>query len=169
MDIGKMTMESVREYISKYVSESREKEVDMNYITWDRRDMPDAEIGFTILSKNEYCGYRGETNEFMMMKMLESTNRNDWLMLIKNDYETSLWGFDKELGDNAISIIQKLHPLQDELGFVLCIKVVKRKTSTIESHIYNIIATDYWELVKKYFESPRPWYVFAIPQRNRIE
>lgn len=75
-------------------------------------------------------------------------------------------GFDNELCDHAISIIQKLHPLQDELGFILCIKVVKSTTNTIESHIYNITTVDYWELVKKYFENPRPWYVFAIPQTN---
>lgn len=169
MSMDKMTMESVKEYIATYVRESRENSVDMNYITWDRRDRPDAEVGFTILSNNEYCRYRGETDECKMMKMLESTNHNAWLMLIKNDYETSMWGFDNDLCDRAVSIIQKLHPLQDELGFILCIKVVKSTSSTMESHIYNITRTDYWTLIKKYFENPRPWYVFAIPQKSRIE
>jgi hypothetical protein len=158
-------MDNIISFISKYVGECREKSIDMRYITWDRREKPDVDIGYTILSKNEYCRYRGETDECKMIKMLETTNHNEWLILIKNDYETSLSGFDTKLCDRAISLIQKLYPLQNKLGFILCIKVVRYTSAAIESHIYNITTTDYWTLLKKYFEDPTPWYIFAIPQR----
>jgi hypothetical protein len=155
--------EKLNELIS-YILECNRNNTKMNYITWDRRETPNVDIGYTILSKNEYCCYRGQSNWSKMYKLLEKNNHNEWLILIQNDMETSINGFNEKLVDRAISLIQYLYNYQDEIGFVLCIKIVRDTTNTIESHIYNITTIDYLELIKKYFENPNPWYVFVIPQ-----
>ena len=150
--------------ISSYILECNRNNIKMKYITWDRRETPNVDIGYTILSKNEYCSYRGETNWSKMVKLLEQNNHNEWLILIQNDWERSIKGFDEKLVDKAISLIQYLYHYQNEIGFILCIKIVIDTTNTIESHIYNITSIDYLELIKRYFENPNPWYVFVIPQ-----
>jgi len=155
--------EKLNEIIS-YILECNRNDIKKNYITWDRRDTPNVDIGYTILSNNEYCGYRGETNWSKMYKLLEENNHDAWLVLIKNDWKTSMKGFDEKLIDKAISLIQYLYNYQDEIGFILCIKIVVHTLNTIESHIYNITTVDYLELLKKYFDNPYPWYVFVIPQ-----
>lgn len=87
----------------------------MNYVSWDLRLSKTKEIGFTILSDNEYCLYRGQTNEYGMVKKLEENNRKDWLILCQCDYEK--WGWDQEHVETCIEIINEIYSKQDEWGF----------------------------------------------------
>jgi len=150
------------ENLKNYLIRCQKYEISKNYITWHR---PGEDIGYTILSKNEYCRYRGETDEYRMLKILESTNRNDWMIVTKHDVQSWQWGYNQELVDRAIEIIQLLYPLQDDLGFTICIKMIINTTCTIESHIYNIeLFSKSLLFIKRYFESGLPWYLFIIPK-----
>ena len=154
------------ENVKSYLIHCDKYDIGHNYITWNRN--PGDSIGYTILSKNEYCRYRGETDEYKMLKLLESTNRNDWMTLCKHDLESWQWGYNQSLVDFAIDIIKLLYPLQESLGFRLCIKMIKEETSTIESHIYNVeLLETHLMINKRYFESGLPWYLFIIPVLSR--
>ena len=160
-------MNEIEEQIKVYIKDGHKNGVHMYYTSWDLRGSKTGEIGFTILSDNEYAGYMGQVDEYGMVKKLEGNNRDNWLILSKCDFDKWLWGWDENLVNEAIDIIDYFYDKQDSMNFLLCIKVVKRLANTCESRIYNVAKlSTRLQYIKKYFESACTWYLFIIPQKT---
>ena len=150
--------------LADYIKKARDDKIDMDYISWDMRDWPDRKIGYTILSKNEYCGYRGEYNPWKMLAIIEGTNHPEWFMLYSRGKECFCDCEEDTAMDETIQLIEEFYDKQDAMGFLLCLKITKEDTCQIESRIYNVAKLDYMGYIKTYFERALTWYLFAVPQ-----
>lgn len=159
-------LNDLEEKIKNYLLSAISNEIDKHYITWDLRNSKKKEIGYTILSHNEYCGYRGEANPWKMLEIIENTNHSNWLILYKYGKD-DFCNMEEDIAyEDTIKLINYLYDKQDRLGFLLCIKVVKDERCQIESRIYNVEKLDKLGYIKQYFERAMTWYLFVVPQSS---
>ena len=163
-----LRLDKLKKQIISYLNKCKEENI--VFENWDRRNerLKEIQSQYIFLNSNDYIDDR-EVNEFKMMKDIGKNNNKNWLMLVEYDMELCLFGYDETFLDKIVNLIKILYKLQDELGFILCIKYSKsvyKEKCGLESRTCNVQSfSNNKDMIYKYsLHNCKPWFLFIIPK-----
>jgi hypothetical protein len=167
LNINKLKKQ-IKEYLLKC------KEQNINFPNFNRENEESKEIisEYKFLDSNSYYSkeyFDGrQVNEFKMLQDVGKDNDKNWFIIVEYDMDLSIYGYDEIFLDKMVTLMQKLYKLQNELGFLLCIKCSESayKKCGLEIRTHNV---EYFEvpndLFRKYpIRHCKPWYLFLVPK-----